>query len=84
MGDLFGSGDYERRVAEEQAREAQRQTERLRTQAEGEKRDLLEKQQAGLKARQRGGARALLSDERVDGEQGVEDLKDTLGTTGGV
>jgi hypothetical protein len=37
---------------------------------------MLEKQQAGLKARQRGGARALLSTERLDGEEG---LKDTLG-----
>lgn len=84
MGDIFGGGDYERRVAEEQAREAQRQTERLRAQTEAEKRDLLSKQQAGLKARQRGGARALLSDERMDGEQGVEDLKNSLGVTGGV
>ena len=84
MGDLFGSGDYERRVAEEQAREAQRQTEKLRAQAEAEKRDLLSKQQAGLKARQRGGARALLSEARMDGEQGVDDLKDTLGASGGV
>jgi len=48
----------------------------MKAQTEAEKRDMLEKQQSGMKARQRGGARALLSTERVDGEEG---LKDTLG-----
>lgn len=75
MGSLFGGGGdggaAERAMAEQRA-----ETARLRAQTEAEKRDMLEKQQAGLKARQRGGARALLSTERVDGEEG---LKDTLG-----
>lgn len=78
MGDLFGGGGdggaAERAMAEQRA-----ETERLRAQTEAEKRDLLAKQQAGLKARQRGGARALLSEARMDGEQGIDELKTTLG-----
>lgn len=78
MGDLFGGGG-DGGAAEAAMAEQRKETERMRAQTEAEKRDMLEKQQAGLKARQRGGARALLSTARMDGEQGVEDLKDTLG-----
>lgn len=78
MGGLFGGGDDGGAAAAAMA-EQQKETARMRAQTEAEKRDMLEKQQAGLKARQRGGARALLSTARMDGEQGVEDLKDTLG-----
>ena len=75
MGGIFGGGDDGGAAAAAMA-EQQRETARLRAQTEAEKRDMLEKQQSGLKARQRGGARALLSTERIDGEEG---LKDTLG-----
>lgn len=75
MGSLFGGGDDGGAAAAAMA-EQQKETARLRAQTEADKRDMLEKQQAGMKARQRGGARALLATERVDGEQG---LKDTLG-----
>lgn len=75
MGGLFGGGDDGGAAAAAMA-EQQKETARLRAQTEAEKRDMLEKQQSGLKARQRGGARALLSTERMDGEEG---LKDTLG-----
>jgi hypothetical protein len=75
MGDLFGGGG-DGGAAEAAMAEQRKETERLRAQTEADKRDMLEKQQAGLKARQRGGARALLSTERLDGEEG---LKDTLG-----
>lgn len=78
MGDLFGGGGDGGAAAAAMA-EQQKETARMRAQTEADKRDMLEKQQAGLKARQRGGARALLSTARMDGEQGVEDLKDTLG-----
>ena len=75
MGDLFGGGGdggaAERAMAEQRA-----EVERTRAQTEAEKRDMLEKRQAGLKARQRGGSRALLSEARIDCEEG---LKDTLG-----
>jgi hypothetical protein len=75
MGSLFGGGG-DGGAAERAMAEQQKETARVRAQTEAEKRDMLEKQQSGLKARQRGGARALLSTARVDGEEG---LKDTLG-----
>ena len=74
MGSLFGGGGDNGAAAA--MAEQQKETARMRAQTEAEKRDMLEKQQSGLKARQRGGARALLSTERMDGEEG---LKDTLG-----
>jgi hypothetical protein len=75
MGSLFGGGGGADAAAAQMA-EQQKETARMRAQTEADKRDMLEKQQSGLKARQRGGARALLSTERLDGEEG---LKDTLG-----
>jgi hypothetical protein len=74
MGGMFGGGGDGGAAAA--MAEQQKETARMRAQTEADKRDMLEKQQAGLKARQRGGARALLSTERMDGEEG---LKDTLG-----
>jgi hypothetical protein len=75
MGGILGGGNDGGAAAAAMA-EQQKETARMRAQTEAEKRDMLEKQQSGLKARQRGGARALLSTARVDGEEG---LKDTLG-----
>jgi hypothetical protein len=74
MGGMFGGGGDGGAAAA--MAEQKKETERMRAQAEAEKRDMLEAQQAGMKARQRGGARALLSTARMDGEEG---LKDTLG-----
>jgi hypothetical protein len=74
MGGMFGGGGDGGAAAA--MAEQQKETARMRAQTEADKRDMLEKQQSGLKARQRGGARALLSTERLDGEEG---LKDTLG-----
>jgi hypothetical protein len=74
MGSLFGGGGDG--GASAAMAEQQKETARMRAQTEADKRDMLEKQQSGMKARQRGGARALLSTERMDGEEG---LKDTLG-----
>lgn len=79
MGSLFGGGGDGGAAAA--MAEQQKETARLRAQTEAEKRDLLEKQQSSMRARQRGGARALLSTARMDGEEG---LKDTLGSVGGV
>lgn len=59
--------------AKAQLRAQQAETERLRKQAEQEKRDLAEQSAARLKARQRGGARMLLS----GSEEGIG--SDTLG-----
>jgi hypothetical protein len=74
MGGMFGGGGDGGAAAA--MAEQQKETARMRAQTEADKRDMLEAQQSGLKARQRGGARALLSTARVDGEEG---LKDTLG-----
>lgn len=57
--------------------EQQRQeTERLRTQAEQEKRDLAEQQASKRMARARGGSRLLLAESRLNPETGVDE---TLG-----
>lgn len=74
MSGMFGGGGDGGAAAA--MAEQQKETARMRAQTEADKRDMLEKQQSGMKARQRGGARALLSTERMDGEEG---LKDTLG-----
>ena len=74
MGGMFGGGGDGGAAAA--MAEQQKETARMRAQTEADKRDMLEAQQSGMKARQRGGARALLSTARVDGEEG---LKDTLG-----
>jgi hypothetical protein len=75
MGGIIGGGD-DGGAAAAQLEEQRKQNEKMRAQAEAEKRDMLEKQQSGLKARQRGGARSLMSEARLGDEQG---LKDTLG-----
>jgi mevalonate kinase len=46
-------------------------TERLRKEAEAEKRDLNEQIASGRMARARGGARMLLSEERLNPEEGL-------------
>ncbi len=76
MGGMFGGGG-DGGAAAAQLEEQKKQTELQRQQAEADKRDLLEKQASALKARQRGGARMLLSDARVDSETGIND---TFGT----
>jgi hypothetical protein len=67
MGGLIGGGG-DGGAAKAQLAQQQRETERLRQQAEAEKRDMAEELSAKNKARQRGGARMLLSGT----EEGVE------------
>lgn len=77
MGNVLGGdSDYQARVAAAQLEEQKKEAEKMRAKAEADKRDLLEQQQSNLKARQRGGARSLMSEARLGDEQG---LKDTLG-----
>lgn len=52
------------------------ETERLRAQAEQDKRDLAEQQASKRMARARGGSRLLLAEERLNPETGVDE---TLG-----
>jgi hypothetical protein len=79
MGGLFG-GAPDTSGAERQIAMQQEETNRLRAQAEQDKVKLAEDLAAKRTARQRGGARALLAEERLNPETGVE----TLGTPGGI
>jgi hypothetical protein len=81
MGGLFGGGSKpDTSAAEAQIRAQQEETNRLRSEAERDKVKLAEDLAAKRIARQRGGARALLAEERLNPETGVE----TLGTPGGI
>lgn len=76
MSGLFG--DRPDTGAQERALEEQRrENARLRMQAEEERRELGEKEEARRRARLRGGSRVLLSEARVAPETGLT----TLGTT---
>jgi hypothetical protein len=81
MGGLFGGGKPDTSAAEAQIRAQQAETDRLRAQAEQDKVKLASDLAAKRVARQRGGARALLAEERLNPETGVAD---TLGTPGGL
>lgn len=69
MGGLVGGGGDGGAAAALAQQRAE--TERLRVQAEGEKRDLAEQLASKRMARARGGARMLLSEERVSPEEGL-------------
>ena len=76
MGGLFSKPDNSAAMA--QIKEQKAENERLKAQAESEKRDL-EAQMAGRRrARVSGGSRMLLSDTRLTPETGIE----TLGSKG--
>lgn len=80
MGGLLGGSKPDTSAAEAQIRAQQAETERLRAQAEQDKVKLATDLAAKRTARQRGGARALLAEERLNPETGV----DTLGASGGL
>jgi len=70
-------GKPDNSAAMAQIEQQRQETERMRMQAEEEKRDLQEELAAKKRARQRGGARSLLSDSRLTPETGIEE--ETLG-----
>jgi sRNA-binding protein len=80
MGSLIwvsGGGDKgASKAARAQLEQAKAETERMRKQAEEEKRDLSAEAAARRMARARGGSRMLLSDSRLNPEEGVDE---TLG-----
>ena len=80
MGGLFGGSKPDTSGAERQIAMQQEETNRLRAQAEQDKVKLASDLAAKRIARQRGGARALLAEERLNPETGVE----TLGSSGGI
>ncbi len=77
MGGLIGGGDGGATRAARAQMEAQRlETERFRKQAEEERRDLSAQQSASRRARASGGSRMLLSESRLNPEEGLDE---TLG-----
>ena len=69
MGGIVGGGGDG--GAGEMLAKQKEDTERLRKEAEAEKRDLNEQIASGRMARARGGARMLLSEERLNPEEGL-------------
>jgi hypothetical protein len=80
MGSILSPKKPDTSAAEAQIRAQQAETERLRVQAEQDKVKLAEDLASKREARRRGGARALLAEERLNPEMGVE----TLGSSGGL
>jgi microcystin degradation protein MlrC len=76
MGGIVGGGKADTSAMKAQLAQQQAETERMRTQAEQEKRDLAEQMAAKRMARAKGGSRLLLADERLNPEGGVDE---TLG-----
>lgn len=78
MGGFVGGGGDKgaTRAAQAQLEQQRQETERLRLQAEQEKRDLAEQMASKRTARARGGSRLLLSESRLNPEEGVDE---TLG-----
>lgn len=79
MGGAFGGGKPDTSAAEAQLAAQRAETERMRQQAQEEKRDLQEQMAAKRRAKTRGGKRMLLSDTRLSPELGVEDEQNKLG-----
>jgi hypothetical protein len=72
MGKLIGGGGgAAASAAQEQLKQSQADTEKMRVQAEEEKRDLNEKIASKRLARARGGSRLLLSESRLNPEEGL-------------
>lgn len=78
MGGLFG-GKPDNSAAERQLEEQRKENARLKQKQEEERRELAEQSEARRRARLRGGSRMLLSQARVNPEEGVT----TLGSVGG-
>jgi hypothetical protein len=80
MGGMFGGGKPDTSAMQAQIEQQRKETERLRAQAEQEKRDLAEEMSAKRKARStRGGSRLLLAEERLTPEAGLPMDEEKLG-----
>lgn len=75
---IGGKTDSGAKEARAQLAMQQQETERLRAQAEQEKRDLAEQMAGKRMARARGGNRLLLAESRLNPESGI-DGEETLG-----
>jgi len=79
MGGAFGGGKPDTSAAEAQLAAQRAETERMRQQAQDEKRDLQEQMAAKRRATGRGGKRMLLSDTRLNPEVGLDEEQNKLG-----
>ena len=79
MGGMFGGGKPDTSAAEAQLAAQRAETERMRQQAQDEKRDLQEQMAAKRRATGRGGKRMLLSDTRLNPEVGLDEEENKLG-----
>ena len=79
MGGMFGGGKPDTSAAEAQLAQQRAETERMRQQAQDEKRDLQEQMAAKRRATSRGGKRMLLSDTRLNPEVVLDEEQNTLG-----
>ena len=79
MGGVFGGGKPDTSAAEAQLAAQRAETERMRQQAQDEKRDLQEQMAAKRRATSRGGKRMLLSDTRLNPEVGLDEEQNKLG-----
>jgi hypothetical protein len=70
-GIIGGGGGAAAAAAQEQLKQSQADTEKMRVQAEQEKRDLSEQIASKRLARARGGSRLLLSESRLNPEEGL-------------
>jgi septal ring factor EnvC (AmiA/AmiB activator) len=76
MGGLVGGQKADTSAIKAQMAQQQAETEKLRQQAEEEKRNLAEQMAAKRMARTKGGSRLLLAEERLTPEEGIDE---TLG-----
>jgi len=75
MGGMFSAPKPDNSAAMAQIEQQRQETERMRMEAQQEKRDLQEEMAAKKRARMRGGARSLLSSTRLTPEMGIEEEK---------
>jgi len=75
MGGMFSAPKPDNSAALAQIEQQRQETERMRLEAQQEKRDLQEEMAAKKRARMRGGARSLLATTRLTPEIGVEEEK---------
>lgn len=76
MGGLVGGQKADTSAARAQMEQQRIENEKLRQQAQAEKRDMAQQEAARKMARTRGGNRMLLAEERLNPEAGVDE---TLG-----
>lgn len=77
MGGLIGGQKADTSAARAQMEQQRLETEKLRAQAEADKRDMAASEASRKMARTRGGSRMLLSEDRLSPEKGLDD--ETLG-----